>query len=346
MSGLELSEAFTRWSISGPLRPGFEVISGNESVQPGVVPAFMAGEIPAAQLLTGQFEAMRPDLLRVDLPPPALALLFAGFGPEFLSGDFHGMRLEEVVLHAEHGPLGKVLVDQASADFSTSTDSSQPISVAPLSSEPATAASGPLGSSSNQAAPAAGVSAGRVTVPQSVYILRGEELARLGRTDESTVNQTVESAQAGVPRAASASLETTHSEAPVATPPADQVGDPPAAALDGSAGVKLAELPLPHRGGLIAGAIPLDQASLEHAVDVFFNQLEGLGMGQVAEQGPSRMIPFALTVVGSVAAVEVARRRLRERAGGWRPSRGQYPPGSEELLGFPELPGSWSTRLT
>jgi hypothetical protein len=106
------------------------------------------------------------------------------------------------------------------------------------------------------------------------------------------------------------------------------------------------KLLLPQAAGLIASAVPFDQATLENAVDRFFDQLEELGMGQLVEQGPTRVIPLSLAVLGTATALEVARRRLRSSHGEGKATETQNPLGSEELLGFPELPGSWSTNLT
>jgi hypothetical protein len=106
------------------------------------------------------------------------------------------------------------------------------------------------------------------------------------------------------------------------------------------------ELPLPQSAGLITTAFPFDRAALERAVDQFFDQLEGLGTGPLSEQGTGRVLPLSLAVFGALTAVEVARRRLRSKGSDWKSSTRQDALGSEELLGFPELPGSWSTRLT
>jgi hypothetical protein len=103
---------------------------------------------------------------------------------------------------------------------------------------------------------------------------------------------------------------------------------------------------LPQAAGLIAEAMPFDRSSLENAVDQFFDQLEDLGVGQLVEAGPVRVLPIALTVIGTVAVAEAARRRLRGKTRGAYDARRRDPLGSEDLMGFPELPGSWSTRLT
>ena len=102
------------------------------------------------------------------------------------------------------------------------------------------------------------------------------------------------------------------------------------------------EIPLPHAAGLVAGVLPFDRASLEQAVNQFFDRLEDLGVGQFVEQAPSRMLPLSLTVIGTVTAVEVARRRLRSKTNGGNSTRRPAALSSEELRGFPELPGSWS----
>ena len=69
-------------------------------------------------------------------------------------------------------------------------------------------------------------------------------------------------------------------------------------------------------------------------------------MAPLADPGTTNVLPLSLALLGTVTAVEVARRRLRAKGGAWKSAARQDPLGSEELLGFPELPGSWSTRLT
>jgi hypothetical protein len=58
------------------------------------------------------------------------------------------------------------------------------------------------------------------------------------------------------------------------------------------------------------------------------------------------VIPLAVVAIGTVTAAEIARRRLRSKSGHGHAAWRQDPLGSEELRAFPELPGSWSTRLT
>jgi hypothetical protein len=103
---------------------------------------------------------------------------------------------------------------------------------------------------------------------------------------------------------------------------------------------------VPDDAGLIGEATPFDRASLEHAIDQFFDRLDDLGVGKLGDQGKTRLIPLSLTVIGMITALEVARRQLHPRIDDRRTMKQQGSLGSESLLGFPELPGSWSTRLT
>jgi hypothetical protein len=106
-------------------------------------------------------------------------------------------------------------------------------------------------------------------------------------------------------------------------------------------------LPLPHAAELVTDAVPFDRASLEHAIDRFFDRLEELGVGELlVEQGPAHAIPLSLALLSTVTAVELARRRFQPSTSAGTATRRRHSLGSEELLGFPELPGSWSTRLT
>ncbi len=111
-------------------------------------------------------------------------------------------------------------------------------------------------------------------------------------------------------------------------------------------GKQESKLLLPQAAGLIANALPFDETALEQAVDRFFDQLDELGMGQIVESGPNHVIPLSLAMLGTITAAEAARRRLRARNAETQGTGQTSPLGSEELLGFPELPGSWSTNLT
>jgi hypothetical protein len=166
----------------------------------------------------------------------------------------------------------------------------------------------------------------------------------MARSGESPGNQPVEAAQVNLPKSGSASLVTTDDS--TADGVAHRGDDNPVSVGDPLLSGNQTKLLLPQAAGLIANAVPFDQAALEKAVDQFFDQLESLGMGQLVEQGPTRIIPLSLALLSTVTAVEVARRRLKSRTGERKATERQNPLGSEELLGFPELPGSWSTNLT
>jgi len=171
-----------------------------------------------------------------------------------------------------------------------------------------------------------------------------DQSIQTARSGESPGNQPVEAAQGNLPKSGSANLVTTDDS--TADGAAHRGDDISASFVDPNLSGNRTKLLLPQAAGLIANAVPFDPAALEKAVDQFFDQLESLGMGQLVEQGPIRVIPLSLALLSTVTAVEVARRRLKSRTGERKTTERQNPLGSEELLGFPELPGSWSTNLT
>jgi hypothetical protein len=124
------------------------------------------------------------------------------------------------------------------------------------------------------------------------------------------------------------------------------VGVLPGIGVDSPYGPGQTKLLLPEAAGLLAEAVPLDQATLGKAVDRFFDQLEALDAGQLAEFVPSPGLRLSLALLGTAAAAELTRRRLKSKAGSIKPAERQNPLSSEELRGYPELPGSWSTYLT
>ena len=162
---------------------------------------------------------------------------------------------------------------------------------------------------------------------------------------EVSANQKDGSGLGSVTRATSANLVTAATSGP---PIGDAVPESDAQASEGEplTSDDRGGSRLPHAAGLIAKVIPFDRATLEHAVDQFFDQLEDLGVGQLPEPGLPRVLPLTLTVIAAVAGAEIARRRLRVQGSRGRDARRRDPIGSEDLLGFPELPGSWSTRVT
>jgi hypothetical protein len=100
----------------------------------------------------------------------------------------------------------------------------------------------------------------------------------------------------------------------------------------------------PHAAGLMASALPHDQRSLEEAVDQFLDQLHELNVGSLIEPDPIRALVVSAALISAGVIVETARRRLSPRRRRNQSTRVWDANESEELLGFPELPGSWSAR--
>jgi hypothetical protein len=264
-------------------------------------------------------------------PPPSQPALFILFG-----GD------PGRILHAPRDLSTRPLPDEMTLGSAEDTAQADDVTVSPSGNQTAVLAQG--GNSIGQIAPSVIASPGNLTAlfkPEPEHDDRSIQMARSG---ESPGNQPVEAAQVNLPKSGSASLVTTDDF--TAGGVAHRGDDNPVSVGDPLLSGNQTKLLLPQAAGLIANAVPFDQAALEKAVDRFFDQLEDLGMGQLVEQGPTRVIPLSLALLSTVTAVEVARRRLKSRTGERKATERQNPLGSEELLGFPELPGSWSTNLT
>jgi len=258
-----------------------------------------------------------------------------------LSGDFLRFKLPEVFLREhpfEAKPLPEANAGNAEGD---TTESAQG----------GTAAINP--GSQGVGAVTTGSAIAQVALPLSVAPVhltalfrsdngRSDSLIQPVRTNEAPGNPVIEAGRGALSNTSSTHL--TPADAPVAMAAAHQ--DDNSAAPVPLTNDNREEVPQPHAAGLVAGVLPFDRASLEQAVDQFFDRLEDLGVGQFVEQAPSRVLPLSLTVIGTVTAVEVARRRFRSKANGGVSTGRQDTLSSEELRGFPELPGSWSTRLT
>src|SRR5271157_4159837 len=265
------------------------------------------------------------------VPPPGQPPPFL-----FLGGDPGRM------LHAVRDLSTKPLQDEMTLDSAGDTTQADGVTVSSTGNQSAVLAQG--GNSSGQIAPSVIASPGHLTALFNPAPAHDDQSIRTARSGESPGNQPVEAAQGNLPNSGSANLVTTDdSTADGAAHRGDVIS---ASFVDPNLSGNQTKLLLPQAAGLIANAVPFDQAALEKAVDQFFDQLEALGMGQIAEQGPTRVIPLSLALLSTVAAVEVARRRLKSRTGERKITERQSPLGSEELLGFPELPGSWSTNLT
>jgi hypothetical protein len=109
---------------------------------------------------------------------------------------------------------------------------------------------------------------------------------------------------------------------------------------------KLDDFPGLDGDDLMAVVLPFDAASLERAVDHFFQQLDELEVRDLVGTDLTDIVFVSLGLATSAVALEVARRRLRRRTNGGKDVqvRGMLLTGDD--LGFPDLPGSWSSRLT
>jgi hypothetical protein len=263
-------------------------------------------------------------------PPPGQPPFFM-----FQGGD------PERILHAEHDLSTRPSLDEMTLNSPEGTTQADEVTVSPAGGQSAVQSQG--GNSIAQIAPSFIVSAGNLTAlfkPASEH--DGQSIPIAGR-GETPGKQPVEADSANPPTSGSANMVSTDSAADEVAHRGDDVT---AIVDDPMLSGNQTKLLLPQAAGLIANAVPFDQAALEKAVDQFFDQLESLGMGQFVEQGPRRVIPLSLALLSTLTAVEVARRRLKSRTGEKKATEGQNVLASEELLGYPELPGSWSTNLT
>ena len=267
-------------------------------------------------------------------PPP---------GAVFLSGDFLRFKLPELFLR-EHGFEARPLPEANAGTVEGDTTEGAQGGTAAINSASQGVGAVTAGNTIAQVAPSMTVAPPHLTALLGSDTGRGDSLIQPVRTNEAPGNQIMEAGRGSLSNTSSTHLVSVSTDAPVtmaAAHPADNL-PAPVPLTNGNQ----EEIPLPHAAGLVAGVLPFDRASLEQAVDQFFDRLEDLGVGQFVEQAPSRVLPLSLTVIGTVTAVEVARRRFRSRTNGGISTRRQDALSSEELRGFPELPGSWSTRLT
>jgi hypothetical protein len=255
-------------------------------------------------------------------------------------GDVQRLKADVEFLR-EHGPPAKPLTEANVVNLGGSTEDTQGVTAAIIYGNQGAGAVITGGNANAQVAPSAAVAPVHMTALLNPEAGRSEQSIQSARMSEALANQPMESGH-GFPKTVSANLVMTESSAAVMTAVHPDGNVPPADPLTNG---NLDEIPLPHSAGLIADVLPLDRALLEQAVDQFFDRLEDLGVGQLVEQGPTRVIPLSLALIGTATAMEVARRRLRPKTGEGHTARRQDPLGSEELRGFPELPGSWSTRL-
>jgi hypothetical protein len=99
----------------------------------------------------------------------------------------------------------------------------------------------------------------------------------------------------------------------------------------------------PSGADLFARALPFDSSSLVRAIDRFFAEFAGPDGTELVSRGPSRTIVLSVVLASTVAALELVRRRYTTDAGN---PRIRHSLRWSRHVGFPELPGSWSSRLT
>ena len=111
------------------------------------------------------------------------------------------------------------------------------------------------------------------------------------------------------------------------------------------AGVEPDELLRPSSADLIANVLPFDRAALEKAIDHFFQQFEDLDARDLVAREPARFVMLSLALASTFTALELVRRRWR-RWGAGNDVLVRSPLDGGDHIGFPELPGSWSSRLS
>jgi hypothetical protein len=103
------------------------------------------------------------------------------------------------------------------------------------------------------------------------------------------------------------------------------------------------EWPRPSSADLLAHALPFDLAALDRAIDVFFHQFDDLNRDNLAGHGPTHIFLYSMALATSFAALNVVRKRWRLTASD-KHVRVRHPQATADHVGFPELPGIWSSR--
>jgi hypothetical protein len=103
--------------------------------------------------------------------------------------------------------------------------------------------------------------------------------------------------------------------------------------------------PRPSSADLIASALPFDRAALDRAIDRFFQHFEDLSAGELVGKGPSQLLLYSVALASTFAALEVVHRRWWLMTTG-KQLRVRHPLAISDHIGFPELPESWSSRIS
>jgi hypothetical protein len=106
-------------------------------------------------------------------------------------------------------------------------------------------------------------------------------------------------------------------------------------------------LPTPSGADLVGELLPFSAQSIREAVDQFVNGIQELEVPDVVALAmPRSVVVLTSVAIGTMAAAEMARRKLRGRGPAGARVGGLSTSSGSETMGFPELPGSWSTRYT
>lgn len=107
----------------------------------------------------------------------------------------------------------------------------------------------------------------------------------------------------------------------------------------------LDEWPGPSGVDLIAGMLPFNRAALDRAIERFFHQMEDPNPGGFVGQRPAHVVFCTLALACTFAALDVINKRRRQARAG-RNGGVRDPLTTGAPVGFPELPGSWISRLS
>jgi hypothetical protein len=108
---------------------------------------------------------------------------------------------------------------------------------------------------------------------------------------------------------------------------------------------RLPELPGPKSADLITSVLPFDRAALDRAVDQFFEKFAEIDPDELVRPVSARIILYTLAVAGAYAGLDVVRRRWRQATAG-KNVRVPHALATAYPVGFPQLPGSWSSRMS
>jgi hypothetical protein len=100
----------------------------------------------------------------------------------------------------------------------------------------------------------------------------------------------------------------------------------------------------PASADLIAAVVPFDRDAIERAIDRFIDELDGGTTRAAIKRGPTRLILLSMALAGGALALEELRRHWRRECGARLSARDRE--SQNALVAFPELPGSWSSRLS